>query len=139
MTTNSLARRLSALATAVALMALAGCQPRPSANSALAGAMHVRSHMPQTRLPLPANTGIPACDAYLSSYLACHRAARIYSAEQLQPRFQQMREILLRESLDPNVRPELAGRCEALTHELRQALHGQPCDGVPQPAASAAH
>ena len=36
------------------------------------------------RLNLPEHTGIPACDDYLSSYLACHRAAAIYAPDQLQ-------------------------------------------------------
>ncbi|KRE92538.1 hypothetical protein ASG87_00810 [Frateuria sp. Soil773] len=84
---------------------------------------------------LPDNTGIAACDDYLSSYLACHRAARIYAPDQLEGRYQAMRTSLLRDSQDPDIRPQLAARCNSLAIQLRQALHGKPCE--PEPAAAA--
>lgn len=76
---------------------------------------------------LPANTGIAACDDYLASYRACHRAAQIYPPDQIQMRYEMMRNSLLKDSLDPNIRPQLAERCNALAGSLRQALHGKSC------------
>lgn len=86
---------------------------------------------------LPEQTGIPACDDYLSSYLACHRAAGIFSAEQLPLRYEAMRTNLLRDSQNPDVRPQLVERCNSLARSLRQALHGKSCDAEPAPAGSA--
>lgn len=85
---------------------------------------------------LPEQTGIPACDDYLSSYLACHRAAGIYSAEQLPLRYEAMRTNLLRDSQNPDIRPHLAERCNSLARSLREALHGKSCAADPAPAAS---
>jgi hypothetical protein len=85
---------------------------------------------------LPDNTGIAACDDYLSSYLACHRAAAIYSPDQLQYRYQAMRTSLLRDSQNPEIRPQLAARCNSLATQLRQALHGKSCAETPAPASS---
>ncbi|MEO9079163.1 MAG: hypothetical protein ABI268_07595 [Rhodanobacter sp.] len=84
----------------------------------------------------PERTGIPACDDYLSSYMACHRAAAVYSPEQLPLRYQAMRTSLLRDSKNPKVRPYLADRCNSLATTLRQALHGKACDANPAPASS---
>lgn len=85
---------------------------------------------------LPDNTDIAACDDYLSSYLACHRAAAIYAPDQLQYRYQAMRTSLLRDSQNPDVRPQLAARCNSLATQLRQALHGKSCAESPAPASS---
>jgi hypothetical protein len=85
---------------------------------------------------LPSRTGIPACDDYLSSYLACHRAAAIFPPSQLQARYEAMRINLLRDSMDPKIRPHLAARCNALATQLRQALHGKSCDVNPAPNSS---
>lgn len=89
---------------------------------------------PETRGTLPASTGIPACDDYLASYRACHRAAAIYAPDQIESHYQQMRQSLLRDSLRPEIRPQLAARCNSLAGTLRQALHGKTC-GL-DPAAS---
>lgn len=86
--------------------------------------------------PLPDHTGIAACDDYLSSYLACHRAAAIYTPDQLQPRYQAMRTNLLRDSLNPDIRPQLAARCNSLASQLRDALHGKSCAENPAPAST---
>ncbi|MGE5946999.1 MAG: hypothetical protein ACM35F_09950 [Betaproteobacteria bacterium] len=86
---------------------------------------------------LPEQTGIPACDDYLSSYLACHRAAAIYAPGQLQSRYEAMRTSLLRDSQDPDIRPQLATRCNSLASQLREALHGKSCAESPAPASSA--
>jgi hypothetical protein len=83
-----------------------------------------------------ADTGIPACDDYLSSYLACHRAADIYAPDQLQSRYEAMRSSLLRDSRNPSIRPQLAARCNSLSSQLRQALDGKSCAENPAPAAS---
>lgn len=76
---------------------------------------------------LPARTGIPACDDYLSSYLACHRAAQIYAPDQLPSRYEAIRTSLLRDSQDSAIRPQLAARCNSLATQLRQVLHGKAC------------
>jgi hypothetical protein len=81
-------------------------------------------------------TGIAACDDYLSSYLACHRAAHIFAPDQLQSRYEAMRSSLLRDSKNPDIRPQLAERCNSLARSLRQALHGKPCEASPAPATS---
>ena len=89
---------------------------------------------PQAAANLPDQTGIAACDDYLSSYMACHRAAQIFTPEQLPARYQAMRTSLLRDSMNPDIRPQLAARCNSLATQLRQALHGKAC--AVEPAAS---
>ncbi|MGO4701510.1 hypothetical protein [Dyella sp. 2RAB6] len=83
---------------------------------------------------LPDQTGIPACDNYLNTYIACHQAAAIYPPDQIEGRYEAMRESLLRDSLDPDIRPQLGNRCTSLANQLHQALHGKAC--APQPAAA---
>lgn len=88
--------------------------------------------------PLPDNTGIPACDDYLASYVACHRAAAIYAPDQIESHYEDMRSSLLRDSQDPAVRPQLGARCTSLAVQLKQALHGKSCGPLPPaPAGSA--
>lgn len=100
--------------------------PIPSSVAAAEGAGNDDTNLPQT-------TGIPACDDYLSSYIACHKAARIFAPGQLPARYQAMRDSLLRDSQNPNIRPQLASRCNALASQLREALHGKACDVNPSP------
>lgn len=95
---------------------------------------HIRIVTPEP--PLPANTGIAACDNYLSTYLACHRAAHIYAPDQLDNRYQIMRTSLLRDSQDPDIRPQLGARCASLAEQLHEALHGKPCDSEPAAPSS---
>ncbi|HEV7122171.1 MAG TPA: hypothetical protein VGN24_01950 [Rhodanobacter sp.] len=85
---------------------------------------------------MPARTGIAACDDYLSSYLACHQAAHIFAPDQLQSRYEAMRTSLLRDSRNPDIRPQLSERCNSLARSLRQALHGKSCATSPPPATS---
>ena len=91
---------------------------------------------PRTEASLPDQTGIAACDDYLSSYMACHRAAQIFAPDQLPARYQAMRTSLLRDSMDPDIRPQLAARCNSLATQLRQALHGKSCAVEPAAASS---
>lgn len=84
-----------------------------------------------TQASLPDKTGIPVCDDYLSSYLACHRAAAIYAPSQLQSRYEAMRTSLLRDSKNPDIRPQLGARCNSLASQLREALHGKSCAATP--------
>jgi hypothetical protein len=93
-------------------------------------------HITVTDVDLPDRTGIPACDDYLSSYLACHRAAAIYAPNQLQSRYEAMRTSLLRDSENPDIRPQLGARCNSLATQLRQALHGKSCAATPAAASS---
>jgi hypothetical protein len=88
---------------------------------------------------LPDSTGIPACDDFLSSYVACHRAAAVYTPDEIQPRYEAMRSSLIRDSQDPNTRPQLGARCTALATQLRQALHGKSCAPVTPASSSSAH
>ena len=92
---------------------------------------HRTGKAPAETATLPDNTGIAACDDYLASYVACHRAAAIYQPDQIQDRYEAMRTSLLRDSQDPQIRPQLAARCNALASQLRQALHGKSCEGGP--------
>lgn len=84
---------------------------------------------------LPDQTGVPACDNYLATYVACHQVAGIYQPDQIEGRYEAMRESLLRDSLDPDIRPQLGNRCTSLANQLHQALHGKSC--ATQPAAPA--
>ena len=85
---------------------------------------------------LPDRTGIPACDDYLASYVGCHRAADIFAPGQLQDRYEAMRTSLLRDSQNPDIRPQLAARCNSLATQLRTALHGKSCEVSPAPAST---
>ncbi|MGN2252616.1 hypothetical protein ACFWZ4_04530 [Frateuria sp. GZRe12] len=86
---------------------------------------------PEQASKLPDSTGIPACDDYLASYVACHRAAAIYKPNEIQGRYEAMRTSLLRDAQDPAIRPNMATRCNSLASQLRQALHGKSCEGAP--------
>jgi hypothetical protein len=145
--------RLALAATIIAAALLAGCarQPttRPEAPSTRAA---TRAPAPPAPTTTSTNTntntsnasdedqsertGIRACDDYLSSYLACHRAAQIFPPDQLQYRYEAMRTSLLRDSKNPDIRPQLAERCNSLARSLRQALHGKSCATSPAPTAS---
>jgi len=124
--------RIATAACAGGILLLAACSRQPVRQP-------VPPH-PAQRLPyaatvpaaLPSRTGIPVCDAYLSTYIACHRAANIFAPGQLQGHYETMRDSLLRDSQDPDIRPQLANRCESLEQSLREALHGKSCD-APQP------
>jgi hypothetical protein len=137
---------------------LAGCAHQPAARetttrSSSSTAVGSPSHPPRTSSSrseagnanhdetatgagLPEQTGIAACDDYLSSYIACHRAGAIYPPDQLQSRYEAMRTSLLRDSQNPEIRPQLAARCNSLANMLRQALHGKTCADVPAPSSS---
>jgi hypothetical protein len=152
--------RLALLALILGGLVLAGCSgqssthpttpaPRTTGTTAAgtSGAASSSTHAPSTgaaKAPaapagkaLPESTGIPACDDYLSSYVACHQAAAIYAPADIEPRYEAMRTSLLRDSQDPNVRPQLGARCTALAAQLRQALHGKSCaSGGPAPSSS---
>ncbi|MFA6228551.1 MAG: hypothetical protein WC617_00075 [Rhodanobacter sp.] len=102
---------------------------RPSSVVAAEGADNDSTSLPRT-------TGIPACDDYLSSYIGCHQAAQIYAPGQLPSRYQAMRNSLLRDSQNPDIRPQLAARCNSLANQLREALHGKACTVSPAPSSS---
>jgi len=134
-------------------LALAGCNDsntRPTSTtsgtaSSSSGSTTSRSASATTRTAakpkpsrteaLPDQTGIPACDNYLATYIACHQAAGIYPPDQIEGRYEAMREGLLKDSLDPDIRPQLGNRCTSLANQLHQALHGKSC--ATQPAAPA--
>ncbi|MEO5829253.1 MAG: hypothetical protein ABIQ36_01670 [Rhodanobacter sp.] len=105
---------------------LAGCAQRPVS----------RTPPPSSTAEPTGVTGIAVCDEYLSSYLACHRAAKLYPPDQLPSRYAAMRSILLKDSADPHVRPQLAARCQSLSNQLLQALQGKSCTEQPAPATS---
>ncbi|MGA7438581.1 MAG: hypothetical protein WBW32_10710 [Luteibacter sp.] len=86
--------------------------------------------------PLPANTGIAACDEYLASYKSCHLAAGVFAKDQIEPRYEMMRESLLRQSQDPDMRDQLQNRCTSLASQLKDALHGKTCADTPPPAST---
>lgn len=103
---------------------LAGCAAQPGKPSSA---------------PAPGGTGITRCDDYLASYRACHRAAGIFAADEIESHYQAMRRSLLEESRDPAVRPQLSARCELLTRTLREALHDRPCDTPAAPTDDSTH
>jgi hypothetical protein len=113
---------------------------RPGESHAAHGNRAATTNAPESSAPLPDNTGIPACDDYLASYIACHRAAAIYQADQIQGRYEAMRTSLLRDSQNPSIRPNLAARCNSLASQLREALHGKSCNSAPAaPSSQAGH
>jgi hypothetical protein len=103
----------------------------PRARAAPAPARSETAPGEATQASQPDKTGIPVCDDYLSSYLACHRAAAIYAPSQLQSRYEAMRTSLLRDSKNPDIRPQLGARCNSLASQLREALHGKSCAATP--------
>lgn len=115
-------------------------RPQPSENPSAGHAAHsgraASTSAPEQPDQLPEGTGVPACDDYLSSYVACHRAAAIYRPDEIQGHYQAMRTSLLRDSQDPGIRPNLAARCNSLASQLRQALHGKSCEGTPATPSS---
>lgn len=108
---------------------LVGCVQRP-----LSKAPQPAGSSDGMAASLDGTTGVAACDDYLSSYLACHRVARLYPPDQLQSRYEAMRSILLRDSENPQIRPQLAARCNSLSTQLRQRLQGKSCAETPAPA-----
>ena len=92
----------------------------------LAGCTTTRPTRP-TAPPAPATvTGVPSCDAYLAGYLAGHRAAAVFPADQLQAHYQSMRDSLLQAASDPQTRPYLDARCRLLSSQLSQSPPGRP-------------
>lgn len=144
------------LAGMIATLLLTGCAHHPttpttsrtatatSSSPAVAGtgthhpqhSVGPKGHVTVEEVQLPDHTGIPACDDYLSSYMACHRAAGVFTPSQLPERYQAMRVSLLRDSENPDIRPQLAARCNSLAASLREALHGKSCAVNPAPASS---
>jgi hypothetical protein len=86
--------------------------------------------------PLPSSTGIAACDEYLASYKSCHLAAGVFARDQIEPRYEMMRDSLLRQSQDPDMRDQLQNRCTSLASQLKDALHGKSCADTPAPAST---
>lgn len=96
----------------------------------LGGCSHAaRKEAPPSTPPISkaATIGVPACDAYLSRYLACHRAAGIYPTDTLQIHYQAMLLSLQQSAGDPQVRLYLANRCSGLNQQLNAALQGRSC------------
>lgn len=126
-------RRLVLLAFGLSAL-LAGCAGQPHRKPAAGAGAIGRPGVTQHQAPaLPSRTGIAACDDYLASYRACHRAAGIFAPDQVEPRYREMRQSLLRDSIDPHIRPQLATRCNALARSMREALHGRSCQAIPEP------
>lgn len=137
-------QRLVLLALMVGGIALAGCSNTPSKaqttgtsgtrTSSAASSGATRTKAPATPAAntqaLPSSTGIPSCDDYLASYVACHRTAAIYAPDQIPTHYQEMRTSLLRDSQDPAIRPQLGARCASLAQQLKEALHGKSCGPV---------
>jgi hypothetical protein len=105
----------------------------------LAACVTTRPSRPAAPTVQAAVTGVPACDAYLASYLACHRAAAVFPAGQLQAHYQAMRDSLLGASRDPQTRPYLDARCRLLSSQLSQSLPGRSCDAPVTTATPTAH
>ncbi|HTV84160.1 MAG TPA: hypothetical protein VME63_02075 [Dyella sp.] len=101
----------------------------------LAGCGHAVRKVPPPPPQPVAITGISPCDAYLDSYLACHRAAGIFTPDTLQGHYQAMRSSLLQDASDPRTRPYLASRCLGLQAQLSAALNGRACN-APTPVGN---
>lgn len=131
---------------------LAGCasHPRkpeypPAPAAAGPQVLHPATPAPKSNAPAAANeelppapggmVGVASCDQYLSTYKACHRAAGIFAPDQIEARYEMMRNSLLRDARDPAKRPALDGRCRALSSQLHESLHGKSCNAAPAPNA----
>lgn len=114
-------------------LSLTGCASKPPTrpNTAPGTSAGTSGASPGTVM-----TGIAACDDYLASYVACHRAAAVFPPDQIEAHFATMRASLLQNAQDPKVRPLLGARCTAMAGQLSQMLHGKSCASV-SPAASA--
>ncbi|HEY9131529.1 MAG TPA: hypothetical protein VIM98_07200 [Dyella sp.] len=146
MSTYSARLALLALATGLTIAGCADNKPatrHPSTGTANTAPATARGQLPATGRPRTTaaptapsqavqadKTGIPSCDDYLASYVACHRAAAIYSPDQIESRYEQMRRSLLDDAQDPDMRPQLSTRCAALSNQLRQVLAGKPCSSA---------
>ncbi len=106
-------------------------RPEPTAPRAAPPPAATRPAPASTTAPSAGATGIPACDAYLASYKACHRAAGIYAPDTIDRHYRIMRHTLREESRDPAKRSTLANRCRSLARLLEKALHGKSCDLPP--------
>ncbi len=93
---------------------------------------------PSAEMPAPPGemVGVASCDQYLSTYKACHRAAGIYPPDQIDARYEAMRNSLLRDAHDPAKRMMLDQRCHALAKLLSDSLHGKSCNAAPVSSAS---
>ena len=116
----------------------------PPSPSAATASEHKAAPVIPRHSPKPADTsaetapappgemvGVASCDQYLSTYKACHRAAGIYPPDQIDSRYEAMRNSLLRDARDPSKRPTLDNRCRALSKLLIDALHGKSCNAAP--------
>jgi hypothetical protein len=106
----------------------------------LAGCSQAARNAPTAPTPIaPAavDIGVPACNAYLNRYLACHRAAHVFPDDALESHYQAMLSSLQQSASDPLVRPYLAGRCIGMSQQLDAALQGRSCSAaVATPAAT---
>lgn len=107
---------------------LAGCMQQP-----LSKTPHGEGRNEGLMSDLTPLTGIAACDHYLSTYLACHRATGLYPKRELQSRYEGMRSNLLQSSKDARIRPLLAARCRSLSSHMSETLQGRTCDEKPTP------
>lgn len=82
---------------------------------------------PPPAAPQAVDIGVPACNAYLNRYLACHRAAHIFPADALEAHYQSMLSSLQQSAADPKARLYLPARCIGLRQELDAALQGRSC------------
>ncbi|HEX5327323.1 MAG TPA: hypothetical protein VFW75_11695 [Acetobacteraceae bacterium] len=143
--------RQASAVLALCMTLLAGCashpqkaQPPQPATSAApqptpsAPLMPSAGTAPSEQLrPAPGGmVGVAACDQYLSTYKACHRAAGIFAPGQLDARYELMRDSLLRDARDPVKRAALDQRCRALSAQLQEALHGKSCNAAPVSSSS---
>jgi hypothetical protein len=96
----------------------------------LAGCSHAARKappVPTPAVPVAVDIGVPACNAYLNRYLACHRAAHIFPDDTLESHYQAMLSSLQQSASDPLVRPYLANRCIGMAQQLDAALQDRPC------------
>jgi hypothetical protein len=124
---NTAPATIATLPLLAGILLLAGCGHGP----VRAGPSPLPAAAAPPPAPVPVQTGIPACDAYLASYLACHQAAGIFAPDELPQRYQAMRDSLSREARDPATRPQLPGRCAVLAEGMREALDGKSCGTTP--------
>lgn len=116
------ARLRAALLVATVIVAATGCAgaPRstPSAPAPDAAAMTQAAGAP---------TGIRTCDAYLERYRACHAMIGAYRAEQVEDRYQALRDKLMERVGTPEGRERAQAECRMLSEAMDAALEGRAC------------
>ncbi|MBS7458729.1 hypothetical protein [Coralloluteibacterium stylophorae] len=121
------ARVRATVLAALALVSLAGCAGTARERaSAPAGGGDARSAQ-GVDTGADSATGIGVCDAYLERYRRCHAVIGAYRADQIEGRYQALRDKLLERVATPEGADRAAAECRMLADAMDAALEGRAC------------